>query len=379
MGILDDIPPLTSADIFGAEAEGDTGNAGEASVATTPTETAPTNVESAGDAGASQGASAATGDTKAVATATEGVSGEVAAAKIDDVKAEDKATEQAATGSKKPADAVDPSVAQQALDALKKVAELIGVSETDPTKLTAAIEAKHTEAATQEREQRIQKVADATMQEIVQKNVRPLVDLKIQQDMRNEGYDVRSPLEREAEGLIPNWWEDPANTAVLNEFSRRVERAIASDEYKNIATGLFEQKMAPIREREKRLDEVQAQSAGVLPAKTVAALRAAGADTIIKQLADENKALIEGKMATYNSTISAKDAEIAELRAQLATTAKAEQVASTAAKKVQDGLSVIANGQSLPIATAQGGPVRESDGRVSLDLGSWNVDSLGLR
>ena len=279
---------------------------------------------------------------------------------VDPANAEtDPAAGVPATKVESPATAVTTDVAllQSALIAAAKAA---GIDETDPAKIQDALTAKTVAAETARAEtaanaaEQIRLDAEIAITKTVSDSINHLIDNQVLAEMTALGYAVKA-----TDG---NWWEDPDTGAAALALYQKLK---SEEEGKPEWTTRFH---ADLRYAKDDHDKKTKESNDFVSsldtrfpnhAKDVLDnLRKFNVSPALQEdIAKRTDQLVTSKTAMLNSAISAKDAQIAELSAQVSGHAAA--IAAAKAEGQKAAMTTIEAGRALPTVNGIGNPTTQ--------------------
>lgn len=234
--------------------------------------------------------------------------------------------------------------------ALKAAAESLGIDETDPEKLLAAIEAKRNENATGEQKQRedreaafeqkaIERLQDQANQDVVQ-----LLNPEIKINLLSEGHDV--------DAAPDGWWDNTSanyDEAMTLRYNQLYNTLRVQPKYQQAYDNSFAGHKAAY-DTEKAVITAFTEKYPNHASDLVSDLRQAGATAgFLERIAATTDQAVTKAIAMTHFAIAAKDTELSTLRAQVSGHVEALAQARAEGKaEGQKAALVLAKGQSVP-------------------------------
>ena len=284
-------------------------------------------------------------------------SAEPEAAPAAEPKAEVDPAAETPEGEPDPAAPGEPAPEDPTLAALRATAKALGITETDPAKLAAAItehHAKAEEAATQTAEQaRVVEEAE-TQQRIVldvSTQMGTLIHPIVKGIMATEGFDVEV-LDQ------PNWFADPDNAAYLARYQKLRVAEASKPEWESQFQASLKSKMDAYKADSDAIGTLAEKYPFHDPA-AIAALRKQGMSVAqIDAAAAYQNNLVTRSVSTLNSELTTTKAQLAALTKQVS--GHAEAIAKAKADGISEGrnaaMQTLEAGARNPAANGPGAP-----------------------
>jgi len=260
----------------------------------------------------------------------------------DDATGEDVVTEEPTTTA--------PVVSEAAVKALKAAADAMGITETDPDKMLAAIEARQAEVAAEQ--QRVRETAEAAfeqqaivrLQDAANQEVIALINPLVRAQLIQEDF----PLDEAPDG----WWDTASpnyDSAMTSRYNQIYNELRAQPRYQSAYDNAFKGHKATYEGEKAAIAEFATKYPNHA-VELVSDLRQAGATVgFMERIAHVTDQAVTKAIAMSHSAIAAKDAELETLRAQV--TGHADAIAKAKAEGLAEGRKaalVLAKGASVP-------------------------------
>jgi hypothetical protein len=243
---------------------------------------------------------------------------EPVAAKTEETPITDAAPVEAKADDTPTAPVVDAPLSETSIAALRIAADALGINETDPALIPAAIEARKTEIAAEQTRQReaqelaFEQKAIEGLQEKARTDVALLLNPLVRAQLRDEQFDV--------DNAPDDWWKSDSpdfDRNMTERYNQIFNQIRVQPQYEKAYLDAFNGYKGAFDAEKAQVSEIATKyplhPSGLIQQLRLSGVSPQGLQTVAREIHEHTQKAI----ATSNSAIAADRAELARLRAQV--------------------------------------------------------------